>query len=121
MKLTVKATHTTLTDPLRDYIRRKLVLPLEKLIDRGAAVPLLNIEIELVTRHHKQGRIFRAEANLVLGKKVLRAETNGENLYEAIDLLEYELLHEVRRFKEKGITKTRKGAHVLKERLRKQQ
>lgn len=119
MQLTIKATHTTLTESLRDYTKRKLVLPLEKLINRSAVTPLLNIEIELVTRHHKQGRIFRAEANLVLGKKILRAEADGENLYEAIDLLEYELMREARHFKEKGITKARRGAYLLKTRLRK--
>lgn len=119
MRFIIKATHTTLTKSLRDYIQRKLVLPLEKLIDSNTSAPMLNIEAELMTRHHKQGRIFRAEANLVLGKKILRAEANGESLYEAIDLLEYELRREARRFKEKRAAKARRGAYLLKKKLHK--
>ena len=67
-----------------------------------------------ITRHHRHGKVFRAEANLTAGSQNLYADAVGEDLHEAIDLLEEELRREIKKFKNKRIALERKGARILK-------
>ncbi len=91
------------------------MLTTEKFLIKGNEPVALDIEVEKTTDHHKKGKIFRAEANLSVGKKLLRAEALGETLNEAIDLLEQELGIEIKKFKDKRTSLERKGARVFKD------
>ncbi len=104
---------------LKSYIEEKLVRTIEKLFQKnGQNLPLLEIEFKQKSHHHRKGNIWRVEANLSFGKKMLRAEADGEKPYEAIDLLEEELQREVKQFKGRTREKERRGARTLKKRLR---
>ncbi|MBI2048286.1 MAG: hypothetical protein HYT27_04055 [Parcubacteria group bacterium] len=49
-----------------------------------------------------------------MGSRNLYADAVGEDLREAIDLLEEELEKEIKKFKEKRTAQERKGARVFK-------
>ncbi|HEY0964760.1 MAG TPA: ribosome-associated translation inhibitor RaiA [Candidatus Paceibacterota bacterium] len=86
---------------------------LEKFIRDGAPVTC-DVEFEKVTAQ-QQGRIFRVEANLTMNGELYRAEATEESFEKAIDVVRSELNQELRRVKEKKVTKYKKGGRTLKE------
>src|SRR3989338_11231820 len=121
MRISLKGTNITLLESIREYVDRKLVRMVEKFLIKparpagGDDKPIaLDLEVGKTTKHHRTGPYFRAEANLSIGKKLLRAEALGENLNEAIDLLEEELEREIKKFKERKRALMIKGARKLK-------
>ena len=116
MRVSLKGTNTDLPSSTREYVDKKLVRTAERLLARNGEVIILEIEVGKATRHHRTGNIFRAEANLSIGKTLLRAEALGETLNEAIDLAEEELEREIKQFKERKRSLMLKGARSLKRR-----
>ena len=114
MQVSLKGTNIQILESTREYADKKIVQSAEKLLAGDSGGVVLNIEVEKTTEHHKHGKIFRAEANLSMGKNVLRAEALGETLNEAIDLVEGELTREIKKFKEKRRTAMLKGARKVK-------
>lgn len=91
----------------------------KKLLGKQEDLPLLEIEFSRTTRHHHKGMVWRAEANLAFGKRLLRAEQTGEDPHEVIDLVREELLREIKSVKEKTKVKEIRGARKIKRMLRK--
>ncbi|MEK7559835.1 MAG: ribosome-associated translation inhibitor RaiA [Patescibacteria group bacterium] len=114
MRVSLKGTNTDISQSIRDYLDEKIVRLVEKLIKKNDEIIKLDLEVGRITHHHRQGKIFRAEANLSIGSRVLYADSVGEDLYEAIDLLEEELRREIKKFKNKKIALERSSARVLK-------
>lgn len=102
MQISLKGTNIQILESTAEYLDNKLVKTVEKFIGRDGEAISLKIEVERTTKHHRKGKIFRAEANLSLGKKTLYSEAFGETLNEAIDLLEEELESEIKHFKGKA-------------------
>lgn len=106
MNINIKATGTSLTPAISDYINKK-VGGIEKFLEDAEAARF-DVEIGVTTRHHNAGEEqFRAEVNLHAGDLHLRAEESHEDLYAAIDLVKDELAREV-------LTKKRKRLHLLR-------
>ena len=120
MRTTFKGKNTDLTPSLRAYIESKLVRPTEKLVSKSDAKEnlLLEIEVGRTTKHHRKGMVWWAEANLKIGKRLLRAEQSGEDPREVIDLVEEELKREIVTYKGKSQTKEIRGARKLKRLMR---
>ena len=114
MQISLKGTNLQILESTREYVDRKLVHAVEKIMTDGDSAVVLKIEVEKTTEHHQKGKIFRAEANLSMGKTLLRAEALGESLNEAIDILENELSREIKHFKGKRRTEMLKGARRVK-------
>ncbi|KKS95692.1 ribosomal subunit interface protein [Candidatus Giovannonibacteria bacterium RIFCSPLOWO2_01_FULL_43_160] len=114
MKVSLKGTNIALLESTREYVDRKIVRMVEKLLIREGEAVALDIEVGKTTKHHRAGKIFRAEANLSVGRTLLRAEALGETLNEAIDLAEDELKQEIKKFKEKRRTMLLKDARKIK-------
>ena len=114
MKVSLKGTNIALLESTREYVDRKIVRMVEKLLIREGGAVALDIEVGKTTKHHRAGKIFRAEANLSVGRTLLRAEALGETLNEAIDLAEDELKQEIKKFKEKRRTMLLKDARKIK-------
>ena len=112
MQTSLKGTNIEILESTAEYVDKKLVKTVEKFV-HGDAMSL-KIEVERMARHHRKGKVFRAEANLAFGKKTLYAEAFGETLNEAIDLLEEELEHEIKHFKGKARSVMLKNARRLK-------
>jgi len=105
MKIIIKGTNITLTAPIKSYVEGKID-GLEKFVGN---IQKVNIELELTSKHHQNGEnLFRAEANMTLPKHFFRAESFGDDMYATIDKLRDELKMELRKFKDKKISKKRR-------------
>ena len=114
MNISLKGTDIVLNQSIRDYLNEKIVRLVEKLIKKSNELIKLDLEVGWITRHHRHGKVFRAEANLTIGSRNLYADSVGEDLHEAIDLLEEGLRREIKKFKNKRIALERKGARIIK-------
>lgn len=78
---------------------------------------LAEAELSRTTRHHTSGDIFRFEVNLTVNGKLLRSESERENIYTAIDDVHEELAREIRGDKTKQDTIFRRIARSVKKKL----
>lgn len=103
MRVTIRQKNLKITTALTRYIELKVLKPLRRRLKENisSGLPILDLEFSRTTRHHRKGRVFHAEANLSLGKKLIRAEADEEDIRTACDVLERELDHELRTFKGK--------------------
>jgi ribosomal subunit interface protein len=114
MKKNIKATSMKLTDAVLDYLNKKFV-HIEKFLDKDDDSIMCYIELGKTSSKHKSGDIFKAEANIDIGGKVLRAVSEQSDLYKAIDDMEAELNRLVTDFKKRKNSLTKKvGAKVKK-------
>jgi ribosomal subunit interface protein len=108
MNLNLKATGMEWTPSLKAFVEKKFGA-LERFVrrfDTEGAVEL-RVEIGKVTQHHNKGEVFRAEANLHLPKKLLRAEEFAEDVRVAVDRLYHILEVEIGKYKTKFVEKSR--------------
>ncbi len=100
MKINIKATNLELTASLKSYVEEKIgsVSKLIKKWDMDGGVEAY-VEIGRTTNHHHKGDVFRAEADLRLPNKILRAENEGSDLHAAIDKVENVLKREIDKYK----------------------
>ena len=103
MQLNIKATELELTPSLRIYLEQKLGA-LSKLISalEAEGQPELRVEVGRTSRHHHHGLVYRAEADLRLPGKVLRAEHTDLDLRVAVDRLRDKLRLEIEKYKTKN-------------------
>ena len=120
MRITLRSKNLTLTPALRTYIDIKVLGPVRKLLKDALEtdLPVLDLEFSRTTRHHQKGKVFYAEANLTIGKRLLRAEVYDEDIRVCCDILKDELDREIRRFKNKAVARERRGARKAKKELR---
>ncbi len=108
MNITLKGTNLTLTPSVKQYVN-------DKVGNLGKFIVASEAKVELERdRHHQSGLIFRAEVMLIVGGKVMRAETRAEDIYAAIDLVIPKLKEQIGKFKDKKQTLARKGARSAK-------
>lgn len=105
MKVNIKASNLELTPAIREYIENKM----ETVKHFIGNLDIINFdfEVELTTKHHNKGEIFRAEANLEVAKDLLRVEKTEADLYKAIDKVKDHLVELIKKHKEKRIAKRR--------------
>lgn len=120
MRITIRQHNFKITPAFDAYIRQKIVRLAERLLKReelsGAVV--MDIEVERTTRHHRKGMVYRVEVNIILRKKMLRAEATDEDPRAACDLLEEELKREIRGYKTRSRAVAKRGARKAKRALR---
>lgn len=117
MRTIIKGKQTDLTPVIRAYIEAKIIGPATRIVGKGDA--LLEVELSRASRHHRKGNVWWAEANLKIGKTLIRAEEEGEDPHAVIDNLENELLREIKSFKGKKQTKDIRTARKIKKVLKK--
>ena len=103
MKIDIKSTNLDLTPAIKEYIEMRigsLSKFVEKMDLEGACEA--RVQIARTTMHHKHGDVFRAECNLKLPGKLLRAEREGEDVRLCIDAVKNELHVEIQKYKEKN-------------------
>ena len=98
MQIDIYTKNISLDEALENFVREKIGGP-DKLIgnDKSEA----RVEIGKPSRHHRSGRVFRAEANISMGGVLLRASCEHEDLRNAIVDIKDELQEQIRKFKEK--------------------
>ncbi len=105
MRVNVKTTNFDITPSVEALAEGKLISPVNKLIakiDRNTDI-VFDIELGRTTKHHRKGKIWRAEVQISLPglKNMLRAEALAESLEEAVNLAKNEITQEIKKYKEK--------------------
>jgi len=118
VKIAIRQKNLEVTPALRKFIEDKLELPLRRHLRKmkSAARPVLNLELSRDAKHRK-GMVYYAEANLSLGKRLLRAETYEENPRVALEKIKEELIREINKFKDKKRTINKKASRIAKGRF----
>lgn len=107
MNITIKATNTTLTDAIRNTVEQKLS-SLE-----GFLKPENKIHVELEEdTHHKTGLFSRVEVQIA--PHGYYAEANGNDFYEAIDLVLPKIKQQMTKTKDKRLSLRRKLGNLFK-------
>lgn len=113
MKINITAVRMDLTPSISEYVDKK-ISSLEKLIPPGDTSAIVHVELGRETRHHQQGDIFFAKAQLHVAGRDIIGEERAETLYAAIDMLRDELTKQLTDHKDRQITRERKGGRTLK-------
>lgn len=79
----IKGTNMDLTDAIKDAVASELA-SLDARVERWGDAVMADVEVGRTTHHHHKGEVFRAEVNLTIPGKLLRAEDENEDLYVAI-------------------------------------
>ena len=101
MKINIKATNLELTPSIIQYVNDKInsVDKFLKKFEERTEIEIF-VEIARTTRHHHKGDVFRAEANMQLPGKILRADHEDWDIRVAIDKVKDKLQQEVKKYKE---------------------
>lgn len=97
MILNIKKTQVDLSDHEKDIIEEK-ISGLTKYFDNIIAA---DIEVGLTSQHHNKGNIYRAEVNLSVPNKILRAEAETESIEKSMNIVKDILKRELVEYKEK--------------------
>lgn len=116
LRIIIKSTNFSLTPSINEYVNSNL-RPLEKFF-QGIDEVDMRVEVGRSTFHHKKGEVFFAEANINLGKRLLRAHAEAFSVQAAIDEVKDELKSEIFKFKGKKETVFRRGARSISKLLR---
>lgn len=102
MDINIKSTNIDLPQTLVNYIYEKIGA-LEKFIDIFEKKGVIKIWVEVgkITKHHRKGIIYRAEADVSLPGKILRAEHEDADVRVAIDFLKEKLAKQIKKYNEK--------------------
>ena len=114
MRITIKATNIRLTAGIEKYIAKKIG-GLQKFL-KGTDPDEIEAFVEAgkPSKHHKRGLVFYAETNLKVLGKLYRAKAQTSDIYASIDQVKDELQREIKRFKEKKLTKDRRKERSFK-------
>jgi len=102
MQIIITTKNISLDKPLEVFIEEKIG-GLSKFINNENVVT--RIEIGKPSKHHRSGPIFRAEVNLKIGSKLVRAEAMDNDLRKAIVQVKNELQAQIKKLKEKNSVK----------------
>jgi len=98
INIIIKTTHIDLSDEIKDYVEKKF----NKLPRYFDNILEIRVELERMQEgHHNKGKIYRAEANIHVPKKILRVSKEADNLYKAIDKAEDHMREIITEFKRK--------------------
>ena len=107
MNITIKATNTTLTDAIKATINDKM-RSIESFLKPEDKV---HVEVEEDT-HHKTGLFSRVEVQI--SPHSYYAEANGNDFYEAMDLVIPKIKQQMTKTKEKRLTLRRRVGNLFK-------
>jgi putative sigma-54 modulation protein len=114
MRHNIKTKDITLTPSLSEYLEKKLSHLDKFIIPEEMESVMCYVELGKTTKHHKTGDVFRAEYNIHINGKTLRAVKEGFDLNAAIDLASDEMENELRSYKTKKVSLLRRGGAKIK-------
>ncbi len=117
MNINIKATNTSLTSAIEDYVGKKVAM-LQKVISQEDTSASIYVEIGKTTEHHKSGDVFFAEFNLHIAGKNFYARREAGDIYSAIDIVKDDLVDSIIAHKGKRETLFRRGSQSLKNMIR---
>jgi len=96
MDIRIKATKMEMTKAIESAVKEK-VGSLEKYFDKIISI---DVEVGKTAKHHHKGDFFRAEINVQVPKKMLRAEAETDDLYKSINEVRDRIKLEITKYKE---------------------
>ena len=100
MHIDIQSKDLELTEPLKEYVEKKIG-SLDRYLKRfDQDVLLAEVELARTTQHHKQGDVFYAEVNLKVPGKLLRATHKDDDIRKSIDKVKDILQREIRKYKD---------------------
>ena len=116
MKINLKTTNFVLTPSIKVYLEEKLS-SLDKFLPADDSI-FADVELAKTSKHHQKGDVFKAEVNLKIPGRLIRAVAEKWDLRIAINAAKDNLLREIKTNKEKNIYLYKKSARMLKKLLR---
>lgn len=117
MHIIITGIHIEMTEAIHSYTMDKMGA-LEKMVPKDDSSAKLAIELSKVSNHHTHGEVFQAEAILHIRGKDAALKTTQDDLYKAIDVLKDMLTRELATHKDKERSILRRGAHKVKQLLK---
>ncbi|MDD2696901.1 MAG: ribosome-associated translation inhibitor RaiA [Candidatus Pacebacteria bacterium] len=117
MKIDIKTKNFKLTPFIEDYVNKK-INSLDKFTTGDDFEIEALVEIEKTTFHHKKGQVFKAECHMKLPGKNIMAKSLLEDLYLAINEMKDGLQRQMKEYKNKLISKRKRGARAVKKEIR---
>ena len=116
MRVNIRQKNIEVTPALREYIEEKVIRTAEKFLQgqAGTDLPILDVEVERTTAHHRKGDVYRVAAKLCAGTQCFYADARNIDVRAACDLLEEELGREMYGRKNRISAIFRRGARVFK-------
>ena len=120
MRVNIRQKNIEVTPALREYIEEKIIRVAEKFLQALAStdLPILDVEVERMSAHHRKGDVYRVAAKLCGGNQCFYATARHGDVRAACDLLEEELEREMYGRKNKITALFRRGARVFKKNMR---
>jgi ribosomal subunit interface protein len=120
MQINLQGKGIELTESIKDYVLKR-VTNLEKLLskieeEKGEA--MVNFEVVKTTNHHKSGEIFHTSCMIRIDGKKFFAESDHEDLYNAVDEVREILFNEINKKKDREQTLFKRGATSVKKMLK---
>ena len=107
MKIILSGKNIKLDEALKVFVDDRIG-GLRKFLEDPNGLVEARVEIGLPSKHHRSGRIYYAEVNLKIGRKLLRATCQHEDMRNAIVDVKNELQSQIKKFKNKKLDLTRK-------------
>ena len=114
MKINEKGINMKITAEIKDYLYKKLA-HIEKFLDPKDESVLCEVELGKISRHHKNGDVFKTEINLHIAGKNFIAESEMDELFASIDMAKDEMVRELQVNKDKKVSMTKKGGAKIKD------
>lgn len=118
MHYNVKTTDFNMTPDVSEYLDVKLSALEKYLSEDSEDAVKCDVELGRAVGGQRTGNIFRAEVNVLIGKKMFRAEAVGESMNAAIDKMRDEIAKRLRRDKRRRFALFKKGGERIKKMLR---
>ena len=112
MNINIKTTNISLTPSISDYVNKRFESVKKFLQNDPSAI--CDFEVGKISRHHKSGDVFRAEAHIVAAHRDIYADSEQSDLYAAIDLVRDEVMHRLTSDKGKRLSSIRRGGTAIK-------
>ena len=118
MHIKLQGTNLSLTPEIRSFVHKKLKDCQRALGDVNPGAVHIAIELERTTRRHPMERrdeqLYRAEANVKVPGRLIRAEESAMHLEQAIVQMKNTLTRNIRHWRERAIERKRKGGRAVK-------
>lgn len=114
----IKTTNLDLTPEVSSQVHDKFSV-IEKYLEVGGDKEILaEVELGLISKHHKKGDVYRGEINVSSDGNFYRAVSKKSSINEAIDELKDEIVKVIKRKTNKKDSLFRKGGRLVKKMLR---
>ena len=113
MRVSIKTTDLELTSNISRHLE-KTIKSLDRFVKNMNEVVWVSVEIGRTSRHHKSGKIYRAEIQVHLPGKLMRSEAVSNTIFQAINEVRGDLRRELKQYRGKKTSVQKRGFRKLK-------